>query len=393
MKFTYALFIAVVLAAAPVRAVYAPIPEQEQGKDLTVAVKAGWTYDSNIFGGATDSISSSVWELAPRLTYNHSLTDQTFLSVSYGLVIDDIERRPGDKLLQSHDLTLRLAHAFNKTSTIDLTDVFMINRNPESLLNGVPLNTDQSFTRNQADARYVTNITAKAGIEAKARSVYTKFRNNSLGRSLDHIENLYGFAGNYAVLPEVKGVAEYRHLDVYYRKLGEIKNKNSNYVMAGADYDVAQKLTLSGRLGGEWRHRAQAPSASSPYVEMSGRYQYAEQSFFTAGYAYTFDEASDTVRFTDQKVQRLFANVQHALTALIVASLSADYEPAILQGRSDLGIANLHETARRFGGALSYMPTKNWILSVTYDLDSVQSDEPSRSVERHRAGLSCSYTF
>lgn len=401
MKFTYVSVLAALATVLPVRAVYAPIPEQEQGKDLTLSVRAGYSYDSNIFGGASQAIGSNVWELAPRFTYNHSLTEQTFFSAAYGLVLDDIENRPGDKLLDSHELTLRLAHAFNKASVLDLSDIFAIARNPESLLNGLPVNSDQSFTRNELDAHYTVGLTPKVGIEAKGRSMYMKYRNAVLGRSLDRIENLSGLAANYAILPELKGVAEYRHLDVYYRKLGEEKNKNSNYVMGGFDYEAAKKLTLSARAGAEWRHRAEEPGATVPYVELSGRYQYAEASFITAGYAYTFDESSDTARFTDQKVNRLFANVQHSITALIVASVSIDYEPAVLQSRTDyapiaireFGRANLDETATRAGVALSYLPTKNWVVSASYDFDHVSSDDPVRSTERHRAGLNVSYTF
>jgi hypothetical protein len=393
MKFSHVLFAGVLAAALPLRAVYAPIPEQEQGKDLTTSIRAGWSYDSNIFGGASDAISSNIWEVAPRIIYNASLDDQTFFSANYGLILDEIENRPGQKLLDSHDLTLRLAHAFSKTTTIDLNDVVMLSRNPESLLNGVPVNTDQSFTRNQADGRYETSLNPKVGIEVKARSVYTRYRNGELGRSLDRIENLYGLAGNYAVLPEVKAVSEYRHLDVYYRKLGEIKNKSSDYFMVGADYEAAKKLTLSTRFGAEWRQRSSESSTTAPYAELSGRYQYGEHSSVTGGYAYTLDEPSDTARFTDEKVNRLFINVEHSLTALIVASASVDYEPAVLQGRRSLGVPNLNETTNRLGGALTYLPTKNWTIAATYDYDHVNSDDPSRRVERHRVGLSASYTF
>ena len=101
MKFIPALLACALLPATAVHAVYAPVPEQEQGKDFTVALRSGWSYDSNIFGGASDAISSSIWEVAPRVTYNRSLTAQTFFSGSYGLVADYIERRPGDKLSSS----------------------------------------------------------------------------------------------------------------------------------------------------------------------------------------------------------------------------------------------------------------------------------------------------
>ncbi len=393
MKFTYALLSLGLAAASPARAVYAPIPEQEQGKDLSASVRTGLSYDSNIFGGASDAIGSSVWEVAPRISYNHSLTQQTFVSAAYGLTLTEITRRPGDKLLDSHDLTLRAAHAFSQSTTLDVNDAFMIARNPESLLNGVPLNTDQSFTRNQIDGRYTLSATEKLGVTAKVRSVNTDYRNAVLGRSLDRIENLYGLAGDYAVLPETKAVLEYRHQDVFYWTEGENKNKNSDYLMTGVDYDVARKLTLSARVGAEWRHRSREGSTTGPFAELSGRYQYAEKSFLTGGYAYTIDESSDTARFTDQKVNRFFVNVEHSVTALIVASLSANYEPAVLQGRRSLGIGNLDEAATRLGSALSYLPTKNWTISANYDFDNVSSDDPARSVQRHRVGVSAIYAF
>src|SRR5262245_25173031 len=108
-----ALILGGLMAALPMRAVYAPIPEKEQGKDLTVWVNGGFSYDSNIFGGATDERDSLIFTVAPRAAYNRSLTAQTFFSASYGLTLDYFENRPGDKLLDSHEATIRLAHAFS----------------------------------------------------------------------------------------------------------------------------------------------------------------------------------------------------------------------------------------------------------------------------------------
>lgn len=379
------------IAALPMRAVYAPIPEQEQGKDLVVSIRAGASYDSNLFGAATDEVGSAIFTLAPRVSYNASLSDQTFFSGGYGLTLDYFENRPGDQLLDSHDLLLRLAHAFSKSTTIDVNDSFMISRNPESLLAGVPLNTDQSFQRNQLDGRFVTPLNPKVGVTAKARSVYFDYRNATLGRSIDRVENLYGLAGDYAILPEVKAVAEYRRQDVYYRKLGEAKNKRSDFVMAGLDYDVAQKLTLTGRFGTEWRRRSAERSTTAPYAEVSGKYDYARESFVLGGYAYTFDEVSDTARFTDQQVNRMFVTVQHRVTALIVASGSVAYEPGELKGRR--GIPDIDEKTTRLGAAVSYLPGKNWTVSASFDYDRVRSDDPFRSMKRERVGLSANYSF
>lgn len=391
INFPRALLLAGLLAASPVQAVYAPIPEQEQGKDLTVTVRGGVAYDSNIFGAATDTIDSVVWTFAPRVSYNASLTAQTFFAASYGLTLDRFDQRPGDKLLDSHDASVRLAHAFSKLTTIDLNDAFTIARNPESLLAGQPINTNQSYTRNQVDGRFVTPITAKFGTTLKARTLYYKYHDRELGRSLNRIENLYGLSGDYAILPELKAVGEYRHQDVFYQKLGETKNKSSDYLMGGVDYDVAKKVSLTSRLGIEWRDRKAERDMTAPYAEFSAKYDYTEKSFLTGGYAYTLEETSDPRRFTDAKTHRLFANVQHAVTALIVASGSLTFEPSTLQGRR--GNASISETAVRAGAALSYLPTKNWSTSASYDHDNIRSDDPSRKLRRDRVALSATFTF
>ena len=386
-----ALIIGGLIAALPVRAVYAPIPEQDQGKDLTFSLIGGLSYDSNIFGAAADERASAIFTIAPRGTYNTSLTARTFFSASYALTLDYFENRPGDKLLDSHDASVRLAHAFSKVTVLDLNNAFNVSRNPESLLPGQTLNTNQSFTRNQLDGRFVTAVTPKIGATVKARSVYYDYHDAQLGSSLDRIENVFGVSGDYVILPEVKGVAEVRHQNVRYRQDGELKNKKSNYLMGGLDYEVARKMSLSGRLGAEWRERQGADDTTAPYAEISSKYDYTERSYFTAGYVYTLEETSDPERFTDAKLHRIFANVQHSLTALIVASGSISYEPSTLQGRP--GNPNISESTVRGGAAVSYLPTKNWTFSVGYDHDHVRSDDPNRKLRRERIALNAIFTF
>jgi len=379
------------MAALPARGVYAPVPEQDQGKPLTFTAKAGLSYDSNIFGGATGEIGSTIFEFAPKVAYNASITEQTFMSLSYELTADYFTDRPGEKLLDSHALMARLAHAFSPSTTVDFVEMFQAMRNPESLLNGLPLNVDQSSTRNELDANYTTKVTPKIGATVKARTVYSHYRNATLGRSLDHIENLYGIAGDYAVRADLKGVVEFRHQDVYYDKLGETKNKTSDFIMGGLDYQVEKKLTAGGRLGVEWRHRAAERAASVPYAELTTKYDYAEGSFITGGYMLSIEETSDLARFTDTRVNRYFVTVQHHVTPLIVASGMFNYEPSTIRGRR--GVANLDEDTTRLGLSLSYLPTKNWTTSASYDYDDVQSGEASRTTKRSRVGLNASYTF
>lgn len=391
IKLSRVLTIGGLFAALPALAVYAPIPETEQERDLKVSVRAGLAHDSNIFGAAANEVDSAIWTLAPRIDYTASVTDQTFLSAGYGLALDRFDRRPGDKLVDSHDLGLRLAHAFSKVTTLDVNESYLVSRNPESLLAGVPLNTDQSFTRNQLDGRFVTPVAPKTGVTAKARSTYFKYRNDSLGRNLDRSETLLGLTSSHALVPELKLVAEYRFQDVSYRRSGDLKDKASNYLMAGLDYDVAQKTSVSARLGFERRSREAERNITSPYAEFSAKHDYAPKSYLAGGYVYTLEETSDVVRFTDAKVHRIFGSAQHALSALVVASASVTVEPSKLQGRR--GVADVDETTVRSGVALTYLPSKNWSASATFDLDRVRSDDPSRRLRRTRIALGATYAF
>ena len=60
--------------------------------------------------------------------------------------------------------------------------------------------TAESTIRGQLKSVY-----AKAGVTAKARSVYFDYHDSDLGRSLDRTETLFGLSADYAMLPETKG--------------------------------------------------------------------------------------------------------------------------------------------------------------------------------------------
>ncbi|MDB6168167.1 MAG: hypothetical protein JWM88_1031 [Verrucomicrobia bacterium] len=391
MNHARVLIVGGLTAALPAFAVYAPIPEQEQGKEWTVTIRGDVSHDSNIFGAQSNEISSTVYEVAPRIAFNASLTDQTFASASYEAIIDHFANRPGDKTLDSHNLSARLAHAFSSASNLDLSDDYSIARNPESLLAGVPINTDQSYRRNEFNGRFSTSLVQKLGATLKVRSILYRYDNANLAAGLDRTENLFGIAGNYDLLPELKGVAEYRHETIRYRTGGANKDKDTDFVIGGFDYALAKTLTATGRLGYQWRHRDRERSTSAPYVELSAKRDYARGSYVSAGYVYTFEETSNVAVYNDTKVNRFFVNVQHAISPLLVASASVTYEPSVLQGRR--GFPNADETTTRAGAGLSYLPSKNWTLTVHYDYDDVNSDDPSRGQNRERYGAGATFTF
>lgn len=374
------------------RAVYAPIPDQEQGKDLTLSLEAGITYNDNIFGAATGAISSAVYEVSPKISFNSSVSEQTFLSAYARPTLDYFDNRPGSKTVYSQALGARLAHAFSSTSNVDLTDAYSYNQNPEALLNGVAVNTDQTLQSNELDGRYTFAPLEKLGAVVKARSVYYDYTNAILGNQLNRFENLYGLEGDYAMLPDTKLAGEYRHQDVDYANSPSTNNKHSDFLMAGLDYNAGPKLSASFRLGGEYRQRAGLSSETTPYAEFSTKYDYAKGSFVSAGYTYSLEETSDPVHFSDEKTNRMFVNVQHAVSALVVASASIDYEPSTLVGRPGQQ-TDVSENSTHAGLALTYIPTKNWTVSASYDYDKVSSGIAARDLTRSRVGLSTTLVY
>ena len=376
----------------PAMAVYAPIPEQEQGKLLSASVGASIYHDSNLFAARTGPISTFVHELTPSLVLNTSVTDQTFLSASYKLTLDYFDDRPGQKLIFSHDFDARLAHSFAPGTTVDFNDDYQIQGNPQSLLAGVPVNTDQSFKRNQFDARSTLALSERTSVAVKARLIDYSYNNAVLASTIDHSENLVGFEGSFEVRPQIKLNADYRYQTVDYRNDGAANNKHSNFFLGGLDYTATRKLTLTLTAGVEERQRDGAGNVTAPSVELSAKYDYAQGSYVSAGYGYDLEETSNVALYTDEKVNRFFVNVQHALGGSLTASASVDIEPSQLQGRAGVS-PDRSETTDRLGLGLTWLGAKNWSVSTTFDYDRVSSSDVSREYVRNRVGLNARYSY
>jgi predicted porin len=291
----------------------------------------------------------------------------------------------------SHALEARVAHSFSQSSVLDVTDRYSYNQNPEALLNGTPVNTDQTLESNEFDGRYTFAPTEQLGMVLKARSVYYDYTNPFLSDLLNRFENLYGLEFDYTMDPRLKLAGEYRHQDVDYSNDPSQNNKHSDFLMAGFDYAVGPQLTSSIRVGGEYRQRAGLSSETTPYVEISGKYDYAKGSFVSVGYTYSLEETSNPALFSDEKLNRMFVNVQHAFSPLIVGSASFDYEPAALNGRN--GQADINEDSTHTGAALTYLPAKNWTVTASYDYDFVDSGISNRGMNRSRVGISTKVQF
>jgi len=383
---------------AVARAVYAPIPDQEQGKDFSLSLMSGISYNTNIFGASSGAVGSFDFVVSPKIVFNASVSDQTFFSATFQPSLDYLPSRPGEKALYSQIVDARVAHSFSKTSVLDVTDAFSYDQNPEAILSGQPVNTDQTLLSNQIDGRYSFAPLENLGIVLKARSAYFDYTNELLSSELNRFENLYGLEFDYKMLPELKAAGEYRHQDVDYQHDPDNNNKHSDFLMAGFDYSAGPQTTASVRLGAEYRHREGGlPDETTPYAELSLKYDYAKGSYVSVGYSYDIEESSDPLLFSDENVNKIFANIQHAFTPLVVGSASIDYEPARLNGlpakNGNPAQADIDEDSTHAGVALTYLPAKNWRLVASYDYDLVDSGLSDRSLNRSRVGVSATVNF
>ncbi len=370
-------------------AVYAPIPEQEQGKLFTIYATAGAYYDSNIFGASANERSSLVYQIAPRLVANVSATDQTLASAWYQLSLDHFTDRPGSRTLASHLAGVTVRHTFSPRLQAELSDTYQDSKNPESLLPGLStvLNTDQSYALNQLEGRLSAELTRRIGLTGKFRAASFAYDNPSLSTELDRDEYLAGVMATRSMTRELQAVAEYRHQAIRYRTAGGEKDKDSEFFLAGADRVLNAKAAVSARLGTEYRRRDGAADEWLPYVELALKNDYAQGAYWSVGYGFSVEEVSNLDVYTDMAVHRFFANWQHTLTPKLTASASGSWEPSTLNGRENIA-PDRNETNTRFGLALTYRIGVRWSASITWDRDDVRSDDAGRRLERTRAGVS-----
>ncbi|MDF9826272.1 hypothetical protein M2447_000348 [Ereboglobus sp. PH5-10] len=382
------------LAANYARAVYAPIPEVEQGRLLTAYLSAGYYYDSNIFGAAKGEIESIVFQAQPTIVANISASQQTFLSASYQLSMDYLENRPDDKLLASHSISGRVAHAFTPRLEGELSDSFQIVKNPESLLPGIGggvANPDQSYKYNQLDGKLAYNISKRVGLKGKARTMHMSYDNDYLSEDLDRAEYLVGVEAVRLSRENLQFSAEYRYKAIRYDEHGSLKNKDSHFLFAGADYALTKRTAYTARLGIEALFRRNGGDSALPYVELGVKHDYSDLSFISAGYTFSAQESSNVIRYTDMYTHHFFVNVQHALNRRFIVSCMTDWQPSQLNGRSN--IPDIDESNLKVGGALTYTFKEKWSASLTCDYDYVHSDDSGRNLERVRFGLRARWVF
>jgi len=130
-------------------------------------------------------------EFSPKVAYNASVTDQTFMSLSYQLIIDQYDNRPVKKTLDSHLLSARVAHAFTQ-GRHSTWWMFFNSRETPSRCSTHPLNAT-SHSAQRTRRQFYDGAQRKLGLIVKARTVDYQYRNASSPQPRPH-RNLYGMS-------------------------------------------------------------------------------------------------------------------------------------------------------------------------------------------------------
>ena len=222
------------------------------------------------------------------------MMDQTFLSASYRLTLDYFDNRPGDKLLDSQVISQRASglHALTKETTLDVSDAFVVGfeipGRPSTACRSIPTSHSDS---NEANARFNTTLSAQDRAYHQRRVRCSTAISTRSWAPVSITRKI--FTGSRRTTPSSRisgAISSTGMRRSITRTRAATRTRPPISLLVGGDYDVGEKITASGRFGVEYRKRDEERNATSPYVEISSKYAYAQGSFLAAGYVYTFEE-------------------------------------------------------------------------------------------------------
>ncbi len=371
--------------------VYAPIPEQEQGKAVVLSMESGFHYDSNVLGSPVNEVDSSVFTVSPGIKYNASLEEQSFFEASYKLNALLYSDRPTEDKLYNHFFNVRFRHTFSPALILEVSDSLSFIDSPESFLLGLPLQTNQSNDINQFDISLAAELSKRTNMVLKYRNMNFAYDDAQVAPVLDRNDNLFGLQFGYDWTPEASMVFEYRFQDRAYGSNSALKDSDSNFFLFGIDWVPSPAFQLNGRLGVDDRQQEIGTGDTNFYGQLTGIYEYNSDSFLAFSVTYETLETSSPIQFSGEETLSFLFNVQHALTSKIFLAGSIYYDSADLVAQA--ATASINDNTVRLGLSAIYQPTRNWSVIFSYDFDDTGSDDNFRTETRSRVGISARYTF
>ena len=370
--------------------IYAPVPAPEQGSAVTVSLIGGVHWDTNVLGTPDSEIESAVYYASSRIMVGQGTDTQTTFTGYYDLKAFFYSDRPTENSLYNHEFIGTLNHEFSEAAQIFVSDTYSIIDDPESIDVGI-LQTNQSHNQNRFNTRFRYDASEQLNVVLKFRNIDFSYDNSDVSEILDRNETRAGAEIGYQVQPTARVVAEYRYQSVNYGSAAVLKDSSSSFFLGGLDWDPDPKTKVNARFGLEDRDRSASSGVSSMYATVAVLHKYADRSYLSVGASFNIQETTNPVEYSDEEVLGFFVNAQHAVSGTLFIGGSVFYDNSDLRPRG--ANASITDGGLRLGLNMTYEPRPNWSAIFSLDYDDVSSDDPKRSQQRFRVGISARYTF
>lgn len=363
-----------------------------------------WTLSGTLRGFYDDNYlttpkkeGSAGFEVSPSFMLNAPF-EQTEVGIkyTYGLYYyQDRERRGQNPIDQSHEFDLWLDHAFTPRWETRFEDSVTVAQEPQLLTTSgggasVPTRLEGNNLVNNGMVSLTTDWTELFSTKLSFANTFYDYQNSggtaldpSLSGLLDRDENLVALNFQWQATAQTMGFVGAQYGQVVYLSNEPIapgyysssRNNRSEYGYVGATHQFLANLTGSIEAGVQYTSYYLDPNSTSsvgPYGSASLVYTYAPGSFAEIGVTESRN-ATDVVAVNsagqitqDQESTVAYGSINHAITAKLSGSLTADYQYSIYHDGLD---NNDNAQLVSLGLNLSYTFSPHISSEIGYNFD------------------------
>jgi hypothetical protein len=345
-------------------------------------------YDDSTFG----------FDIAPTAAVNLK-KEQTTFGLSYLYTFRYYIDRESPRDDQSHQINLKLSHAFNERLTVDLKDSFVIAQEPaviDPAFVTYPARAEGDNMRNAGTIQLNATIVDNFSMDAGYSNTYYDYEQDggdlaigSRSATLDRIEHGFFMHGNYQLLPKTTlslgyrfDVIDYTSEDVFIPGwTGSARDNRSHTVTLGVKQHLNPQLDVSAEAGAtftQYDNQTLFDDDMSPYASASVRWAYMQGSSLNAGVKHqkvpTDVRVIDTKAIADQQATLFWVSVNQAITPKITAIVMGQYQHSEYGDSSVGGVRSLSDNLFYAGATIAYQFNPHIAAEIGYTYDRLDSD-------------------
>ncbi len=346
-------------------------------------------YDTNVLL-SRNPVGSWFTEFGLDLFYEAS--DPRF-SLEFGVFGDIIlfYHRPGQNLDWNTGFNLRGSYKLTPRATLNFRSGLTYRLEPDVTLVGGNSRNVGGFvnTNNVFEIDYIWTERVSTGTNFRLGAFV--YEEKAAADQQNRISYTIGQEFRYLVQPTITAVLDYRFL--YNSYMTAPRDSTSHFVLAGANFQFAERLGGNFRGGMEFRNFAQSAGGgnqSSPFFETAIDYEYSTDSTVVWTLRYGLEESSVAGR-RDRETLRTGISVNHAFTPRITGSVGFfyahdDYDAVALQ-------PSFQDNSFDATAAVRYSINRNLAVEMSYLYKEFLSGISIQNYARHRVSLGAVFSF